>query len=238
MICGGSGFEYLTVLPDYIEHIKPDYSLYNLNYSLGFTTRGCIRNCGFCIVREKEGYIKEHAEVEEFLNPKSNVVILLDNNFLALPSHIKKLQKYIKKGWVMDFNQGLDIRLINKENAKLLAKVNHKSRIRFAWDDMKNENEVIKGLGIAMKAGIKPQDISVFVLIGYNTTFEEDLYRIQALRKIKDGKGWIKPYVMNYNNELKSKKYIDFIRWVNNPWIYTSCEWKDYRTERRGKKWK
>ncbi|GAJ02443.1 unnamed protein product, partial [marine sediment metagenome] len=113
MICGGSGFEYLTLLPKYIEHIKPDYDLYNLKYSLGFTTRGCIRNCKFCIVREKEGYIGEHAEVEEFLNPKSNVVVLLDNNFLALLSHIKKLQKYIDKGWRMDFNQGLDIRLIN-----------------------------------------------------------------------------------------------------------------------------
>ena len=229
MVCGGSGFEYLTLLPDYIEHIRPDYSLYNLNFSLGFTTRGCIRNCGFCIVREKEGKIREHAEIEEFLNPKSNIVVLLDNNFLALPSHVKKLQKYIKKGWRMDFNQGLDLRLINKENAGLLAKVKLERMIRFAWDNIKDESEIIKGLEFIIRAGIKPRNITVYVLTGFDTTFEEDLYRIQRLRDIKDERGSIKPYVMNYNNTLRSRKYKDFMRWVNNPWIFKSCTWEEYK---------
>jgi radical SAM superfamily enzyme YgiQ (UPF0313 family) len=228
MYCGGSGFNS-NILPEKIEHIMPDYSLYNLNYSLGFTTRGCIRNCKFCIVPEKEGNIREHAEVEEFLNPKSNVVVLLDNNFLALPSHIKKLQKYIKKGWRMDFNQGLDIRLINKENAGLLTKVKLERMIRFAWDNIKDESKIIKGLELVIKAGIRPRNITVYILIGFDTTFEEDLYRIQRLRDIKDEQGPVKAYVMNYNNELKSRKYKDFMRWVNNPWVYKSCEWKEYK---------
>ena len=232
MICGGSGFEYLTILPDYIEHIRPDYKLYNLNYSLGFTTRGCIRKCKFCIVPEKEGMIREHAEVKEFLNPESNIVVLLDNNFLALPSHIKKLQKYIDKGWRMDFNQGLDARLINKENAKLLANIKHERMIKFAWDNIKDETEIITGLELVIKAGIRPRNITVYVLIGFDTTFEEDLYRIQRLRDIKDERGSIKPYVMNYNNSLKSRKYKNFMRWVNNPWIFKSCKWEEYR------KWK
>jgi len=232
MICGGSGFEYLTLLPEYIEHIKPDYTLYNLDYSLGFTTRGCIRNCGFCIVPEKEGWIRENAEVEEFFNTKSNVIILLDNNFLALPSHIKKLQKYIDKVWQMDFNQGLDARLVNKENAKLLARIKYKEMIRFAWDNIKDESEIMRGLELIIEAGIRPRNITVYVLIGFDTTFEEDLYRIQRLRGIKGERGSIKPYVMNYNNILKSRKYKDFMRWVNNPWIFKSCEWEEY------KKWK
>jgi hypothetical protein len=230
MICGGSGFELQTVLPEYIEHIMPDYSFYDLKYSLGFTTRGCIRNCGFCIVREKEGYIREHAEVEEFLNPRSNIVVLLDNNFLALPSHIGKLQKYIKKGWVMDFNQGLDIRLINKDNAKLLSKIKYFKTIKFAWDNIKDEKIVLKGLDLIIKAGIRPRNITVYILIGYDTTFEEDLYRIKRLRNITDEKGPpIKAYIMNYNDAQKSRKYNDFIRWVNNPWINNSCEWEDYK---------
>ena len=165
-IIGGSGFSLKTVLPYDIEHIKPDYSLYNLDYSLGFTTRGCIRNCKFCVVPEKEGKIREHAEVEEFLNPRSNVVVLLDNNFLALPSHIKKLQKYIDKGWRMDFNQGLDARLINKENAKLLASIKHERMIRSAWDNIKDETEIIKGLELVIKEGIRPRNITVYILIG------------------------------------------------------------------------
>jgi len=230
-IIGGSGFSLKTVLPYDIEHIKPDYPLYNLDYSLGFTTRGCIRNCKFCVVPEKEGKIKEHAEVEEFLNPKSNVVVLLDNNFLALPSHIKKLQKYIKKGWRMDFNQGLDARLINKENANLLARIKYKEMIRFAWDNIKDESEIIKGLKLIIEAGIKPRNITVYVLIGYDTSFEEDIYRVNRLRNINDGekRNSIKAYVMNYNNSLKSRKYKDFMRWVNNPWIFKSCTWEEYK---------
>ena len=234
-IIGGSGFNLKTVLPYNMEHFMPDYSLYNLDYSLGFTTRGCIRNCGFCIVREKEGHIKEHAEVEEFLNPKSNIVVLLDNNFLALPSHIKKLRKYIDKGWRMDFNQGLDARLVNKENAKLLAKIKHKEMIRFAWDNIKDETEIIKGLKLIIKAGIRPRNIMVYILIGFDTTFEEDLYRIERLRNIKDSRGSIRPYVMNYNNELKSREYKNFTRWVNNPWIFRSCEWEDYKKQHEKK---
>jgi hypothetical protein len=226
---GGSGFDLERRLPDEVEHLMPDYSLYNLDYSLGFTTRGCIRNCGFCIVREKEGNIREHAEVEEFLNPKSNIIVLLDNNFLALPSHIKKLQKYIDKGWRMDFNQGLDVRLVNEENAKLLAKIKYKEMMRFAWDNIKDEDEIIRGLEFVIGAGIRPRNITVYVLIGFDSTFEEDLYRIQRLREIKDERGSIKPYVMNYNNELKSRKYKDFMRWVNNPWIFKSCDWEEYK---------
>jgi len=204
-----------------MEHLKPDYDLYNLEYSLGFTTRGCIRNCGFCIVPKKEGYIREHAEVEEFLNNKSDIVVLLDNNFLALPSHIKKLQKYIDKGWIMDFNQGLDIRLVNKENAKLLNKVKHLKQIHFAWDLMSYEKEVKEGLKILFKARVKPHRIMVMMLCNYNTTFEEDKYRSNELINLG-----VDPFVMIY--EKGNKKIRDFARWVNRR-LYKVCDWKDYK---------
>jgi len=219
-VIGGSGFNSKTNLPDDIEHTKPDYFLYNLNYSLGFTTRGCIRNCGFCIVRQKEGNIKEHAEIEEFLNLKSNIVVLLDNNFLALSSHIKKLQKYIEKGWIMDFNQGFDIRLINKENAELLFKVKHYKQIHFAWDQMICEKEVKEGLKILFKAGIKPYKIMVFILCNYDTDFIEDIYRFEELLSLG-----VDPFVMIYENGNKNIR--NFARWVNKR-IYKVCEWKDY----------
>ncbi len=220
-IVGGSGYSLKTVLPYDMEHSMPDYSLYNLDYSLGFTTRGCIRNCGFCIVRQKEGDIKEHAEVEEFLNPKSNIVVLLDNNFLALPSHIRKLQKYIDKGWKMDFNQGLDIRLINKENAELLARVKHYKQIHFAWDQMSYEKEVKEGLKILFKAGIKPYRIMVMMLCNYNTSFEEDMYRFSELINLG-----VDPFVMVY--EKADRRIRDFARWVNKR-IYKACNWEEYK---------
>jgi len=97
----------------------------------------------------------------------------------------------------MDFNQGLDLRLINKENAGLLAKVKLERMVRFAWDEIKDESKIIRGLKFVIGAGIKPRNITVYVLIGFDTTFEEDLYRIQKLREIKDERGPIKAYVMN-----------------------------------------
>jgi len=224
---GGSGFSLGIKLPKETEHLMPDYSLYNLNYSLGFTTRGCIRNCGFCIIKDKEGEIKEHAEVEEFLNPKSNIVVLLDNNFLALPSHIKKLQKYIDKGWIMDFNQGLDIRLINKENAELLAKVKHYKQIHFAWDLMSYEKEFKKGLAILFKVGIKPYRIMVFILCGFNTTFEEDLYRFDELLNLG-----VDSFIMVYGNV--DRKIKEFSRWVNKR-LYKFCKLEDFIKWRGGK---
>jgi len=221
-IIGGSGYSLKTVLPYDMEHFMPDYSLYNLNYSLGFTTRGCIRNCGFCIVREKEGNIREHAEVEEFLNFKSNVIVLLDNNFLALPSHIKKLNHYINKGWIMDFNQGLDIRLVNKENAKLLAKIKHYKQIRFAWDFIETEKEVKEGLNILFKAGVKPYQVMVYILCNFNTTIGEDIYRQQELNNLG-----VDPFIMLYGEANERMRNLQ--RWANRRQINKKCKFEDYK---------
>ena len=221
-IIGGSGYSLKTVLPYDMEHFMPDYSLYNLNYSLGFTTRGCIRNCGFCIVREKEGNIREHTEVEEFLNSKSNVIVLLDNNFLALPSHIKKLNHYINKGWIMDFNQGLDIRLVNKENAKLLAKIKHYKQIRFAWDFIETEKEVKEGLNILFKAGVKPYQVMVYILCNFNTTIGEDIYRQQELNNLG-----VDPFIMLYGEANKMMRNLQ--RWANRRQISKKCKFEDYK---------
>lgn len=220
-IKGGSGFSFKVKLSEGTEHLMPDYSLYNLDYSLGFTTRGCIRDCDFCIVRQKEGYIREHAEVEEFLNPKSDIVVLLDNNFLALPSHIKKLEKYVDKGWKMDFNQGLDIRLINEENAKLLAEVKHYKQIHFAWDLMDYEKQVKGGLKILFNAGIKPYRITVMFLCNYNTSFEEDLYRYNELDTLG-----VVPFAMIYGKP--DQKLRHFARWVDRRWLCQSVPWEEY----------
>jgi hypothetical protein len=230
MIMGGSGIDLTIKLPDEIEHTIPDYSLYNLDYSLGFTTRGCINNCPFCIVPKKEGKIKEHTEVKEFKNPKSDIVILLDNNFLALPSHIEKLKHYISKGWIMDFNQGLDLRLINDENANLLSKIKYYKQIRFAWDLMKNEKNIKEGLEIVIKY-IKPYKIMVYILCGFNTTFEEDFYRFTELRRYG-----VEPFVMIYNNQKKNQKLRNFAKWVNRRY-YKVCKWKEYKKEKEKTKW-
>lgn len=164
---GGSGVDLATKLPREIEHIKPDYELYpGVDFSLGFTSRGCIRKCPWCIVPEKEGYIQHWARWYEFWDRRHKKVLLLDNNFLASAIHKETLREMIMEGVEVDFYQGLDIRLVNDETASLLAKVKTK-QIRFAFDDLGYEPAVRSGIETLTRAGIRSRKLSFYVLIGF-----------------------------------------------------------------------
>ena len=214
-------------LPEETEHLEPDYSLYNIDYSMGFTSRGCIRKCSWCIVWKKEGRIKHHAVIEEFLHPNHKKLILFDNNFLASPTWYEELLKIIICKLKVNFNQGLDIRLVDREKARLLSHSKYydwkfKNRtLHFAFDTPNIESEVIGGIRILEKAGIPRNHLMFYVLIGYNTSYEEDLHRIKLL--IEEG---VKPYVMPYNNTHDSY-YPHLERWVNGRY-YKVVGWKDY----------
>jgi hypothetical protein len=219
---GGSGYDLKQELPEEIELQVPDYNKFNLDYSIGFTSRGCIRDCGFCIVKEKEGNFKD-------INMdwiKTNKVLLIDNNFLASPNWKEKLQYFIDNKIKVSFNQGLDLRLINDEKSKILSEVKYYDfkfttrRLYFAWDDIKDEEIIIRNLNSLLKY-IKPQHIMIYVLVGYNSTFEQDYYRFKKLKDLK-----VKPFIMLYNN-CKDKKLRDFSRYVNKRY-YELMKWEDY----------
>lgn len=213
MIRGGSGFkDTLTkTLPDHIEHIYPDYTLYNCDYAIGFITRGCIRHCPFCIVPEKEGNIRFNAHLEEFTHTQTHVM-LLDNNILAYSDHQTLLQELIDSKKKIDFNQGIDIRLITKKNAKLLKEIKIWKQLRFALDTPNLIPLVKKKMDILKEAGFSPSTFFFYILIGYNTTYKEDLKRVQFLRD--NYKCTI--YPMPYNQSNKYNAYIkDFKRWVS-----------------------
>jgi len=211
---GGSGYDIHARLPDEIEHICPDYEEFKMDYSVGFTSRGCIRNCEFCIVREKEGRMKEWADFDEFL--RHDKLILLDNNFLATPNWKNKLKYLIAKKIKVSFCQGLDIRLINDENAKLLSKVKwynpkfKERRLYFAFDDPKLEKFVRRGVAILKRNGIAPKYLMFFMLTNFNTTKEEDWHRFRVLEELGTD-----PYVMIYNRDKASRFHKDFARWIN-----------------------
>jgi len=223
---GGSGINYDT-LPDQIEHITPDYSLYQIQYSIGFTSRGCIRNCPWCIVPKKEGPIQDHAKIDEFYISRWRKLLLYDNNFLASPKWYENLREIIARKIKVSFNQGLDIRLINNENAKLLSKTHYyddnfnEKRLYFSFDLPQLEDEVIKGIETLEKAGIRRSHLMFYVLVGFNTSYEEDLHRINLLIKEK-----IKPFVMRYNNRRDSY-YPHLARWINKR-IYKWAPWEKY----------
>jgi len=227
---GGSGYDLNARLPPEIEHVCPDYEAFNMDYSIGFTSRGCIRNCRFCIVRTKEGYIKEHANFSEFLRHEK--VILLDNNFLASPKWKKKLQFIIKNNIKVSFCQGLDIRLINNENANLLSQIKwydpkfSRRQLYFAFDNPKLEKVVRRGVQILKRNGIAPKYLMFYMLTNFNTTFEEDWHRFKVLNELG-----VDPYVMLYNRKKASRFHKDFARWINQR-RYKACSFENYDRSR------
>jgi len=209
---GGSGYDIKEKLPEEIEAQVPDYNLFNTDYSIGFTSRGCIRDCDFCIVKEKEGNLMECDFSKDIKHSK---YIVMDNNFLASPRWKEKLKYFIDNDIKVNFCQGLDIRLINKENAKLLKKVkayNHTFTYRvmhFAWDNLKDEKFIRKGIKILLEAGISKNILQFYMICGFNTTFDQDMYRYKVLwEELK-----VHPFVMLYHK--RDTKLTRFSRWVN-----------------------
>lgn len=224
IIKGGSGYDLKTELPPEVEALCPDYSLYGIDYAMGFTTRGCIRNCEFCVVPEKEGPIRAVANIYDFWTGQKNLM-LMDNNLTAEPEHYRRvLLQLIKEGIRTSFSQGLDIRLMDDEKAALLSRVKlwKDKRIHFAFDSVKHEAAVRRGIDYLLKAGIIPRNLSFYVLIGFNSTPEEDLYRVELLRSYG-----VTPFAMPYNRRDEYQKI--FAWWVNRPAAFKATRWQDYK---------
>ena len=198
---GGSGTEdFGKVLPEEVEHIMPDYGLYpKMDYSLGFTTRGCIRKCPFCFVPLKEGMIKENADIYEFWNKKHKRIIFLDNNATAKPEHLNKILLQVQKeNLICEFNQGLDLRILTKEIVKELKRTKL-SNLWFAWDNIKTELLIKRGIDILREVGIK--SFRFYVLVGFDSTIEDDLYRFNKIKKWNKDYGLqIRPYCMRFKS--------------------------------------
>lgn len=213
-------------LPDFIEHIMPDYSLYDCNYSLGFTTRGCIRNCSFCIVPIKEGKIRVNCDITEFWNHKHKHIVLMDNNILALPNHFKKIsQQLIDNNLSVDFNQGLDIRLVTDDIAKIFSKMCIKPSLRFSFDDIKIEKQLRNGIKILKDNGCHRS--LIFVLVGFDSTKEDDLKRLQIIKELDQ-----RPYVMRFESCRGIHWYNNLAAWANQQQFFMSMDF-DYFCERR-----
>lgn len=225
LIKGGTGYDLDNKLPPEIENIYPDYSLYNIkNTAYGFLTRGCPRNCPFCIVGKKEG-LKSYqvADLKQFWN-RQREIVLLDPNLLACKNRIELLQQLIDSGAWVDFTQGLDIRLMTDDVIDKIKQLKIKM-LHFAWDREKDSDIIIRNLIAFKKAtNIDMRKARVYVLTNYETTFEFDLYRVYKLREM----GY-EPYIMIYDKAKASKRLKRLQRWVNNKFIFRVCErFEDY----------
>lgn len=231
IIKGGTGYDLENRLPDEVEHIYPDYSLYpelTKDTAYGFLTRGCPRACHFCIVAGKEGRRSvKVADLDEWWNGQKNIV-LMDPNLLAYKGHMDLLQQLIdSEAWV-DVNQGFDARLLNERNIEAINRLKLKN-IHFAWDYMKEEKPVLRGLDLYRSmATHKPHGAwgTVYVLVNYDTTMEENLYRIYTLRD----RGF-DPYVMIWDKPNDPKEIKRLQRWCNNRRIFKTCpRFEDYES--------
>ena len=231
VICGGTGYGPGPNLPDAVEHTRPDYALYPQfpGTAYGFLTRGCPRNCGFCIVSGKEGrQSRQVADLFEFWDGQKEIK-LLDANLLACPDHERLLlQLADSRAWV-DFSQGLDVRLITPDNVALLNRVRTKA-VHFAWDDPSMDLTSYFRRFLELSSIRDYRKRIVYVLTNYGSTHEQDLYRVETLRDM----GY-DPYVMIYDKPNAPLPTRRLQQWVNNKRIFHVVKvFADYVPNKRG----
>ena len=222
-IGGGTGYDIKSRLPEEIDkHTGLAYDLYpQYKFSVQFYSRGCIRHCPFCLVREKEGMI--HSVEPMQWNPKAEWIEVLDNNFFASPDWRDAIKDIHKQNLPVKFH-GVDVRIMDEEQAEALNSVRMKGYIHIAWDlpklDLTPQLE-------AMVKYIKPYKIACYVLVGFNSTKEQDLHRLNVLKRLG-----ILPFVQpfkDYTNQRKVTQYEkDLSRWANRAWLFRSMDFEDY----------
>jgi len=245
---GGSGISLIVKLPDEIESIIPDYSLYGDDRAIGFVLRGCIRKCDFCLVSRKEGKITENVfrPVESWVPDGFEKVLLLDNEFAAYDPKVyapikedielRTIRTLEANGWKYSITQGYDLRCMDERKAGQLADYKpmdlkfREKRLYCAWDYLGIEPFVRKGIELLLKAGFKGREITVYCLVGMRSTHEEDLHRFNVL--------WNEygalPFLMRYRpldgSEPRRDPWLNaFCRYVNRgPASYRNHSFEEY----------
>ena len=237
IVQGGSGF-HITMphgtelwegedekLPDEVEHIYPDYSLYRItDRSFGFLSRGCPRGCFFCHVKSEEG-TRAHkvADLSEFWRGQKEITIM-DPNILAVPEAEDLLGQLAEsRAWV-DINQGLDARLLTPKKIEIIKKIKIKM-YHFAWDNPADEDKILPKLQMFSEmVKVRKDNTMVYCLVNFNSTLDQDLYRIYKIKRMR-----MQPYVMIYDKEHADPIYRRLQRYVNAPQIFWSIDrFEDY----------
>lgn len=239
IVKGGSGYKMFSQwLPDEIEHICPDYSIYpKFKEAYGFLTRGCINKCSFCIVPRKEGKIRKHADISEFLDGRKSA-ILMDNNVISSEWGLQQIEKIASMKIKVDFNQGIDCRLIAKDKsiAKLLSKVKWISYLRMAYDNSNITEEVKTAVAYLQEAGVPSYRLFFYMLVK-----EGQIEDAERRAMLLDSLGCT-PFAMPYrdldNNMPPTKQQQHFAWWCNQKQAFKTCRFSDFDFLKRGKETK
>lgn len=225
IIIGGSGYSLSSKLKDEIEFIKPDYSLYpDMDYSLGYMTRGCNRNCSFCIVPQKEGQFTHWQHPSEWHNQAFNKIVFLDNNILFSKNEFEEAVLF-SNNLSLDvwFTQGLDLRLIDEKDLKLLAEMKRTHNINFAWDNIKDEKLIIEKIKL-IGDSLSLRQVQFYVYVDSDQDFDSGLYRCRKLKELGTN-----AFVMLNQNTKRTQRLKDLARWANRKWLFWSCDFEEYQ---------
>ena len=228
VVKGGTGYDIASKLSDEIDAMQPDYSIYpsvDSRTAYGFLTRGCPNKCPWCVVPKKEGAVRPYRDIEEIAVDGRNKVVLMDNNVLASEWGLSQIEKIIKLGLRVDFNQGLDARLITEDIAKMLAQVKWIRYIRLACDKKGQIPHILKAHSLLEKYGYKGDIFCYFLIDDWDDVNE----RLNALRKYK----WFLPHGQPYRDFGNSKQIIpqwqkDLAHWMNKHNLYRAVDFKDF----------
>lgn len=221
VIDGGTGYDMTVKLPIEAENIYPDYELFGCQYALGRITRGCVRSCPWCVVPKVDGTtVRQVATLDDFLHDQDSVR-LLDDNLTALPDLFIDTCHELTSRKTKTYFEALDIRAMTVDMARALSKVRRNGNVHFAFDTPKYEAGVLRGIQALKDGGFPLWAATFYVLIGFDTTPEEDIWRIELLKSLH-----VESFVMPFDKADPYQKA--FARWVNHKAIFKTVEWKDY----------
>lgn len=245
---GGTGFflDNAPDLPDEIEHHMPDYHLYDIyigkeiargmkpshfsdymDYSIGFTTRGCFRKCSFCVNKKYDNIFK-HSKVSEFLDNSRKRIYLWDDNFLGFNNWNEVLDELEETKKSFQFRQGLDIRLMTDEKAKRLSKTKYYGDFIFAFDHLEERELIEEKLRLWRQYSNKTTKL--YILCAYESKDVNDIISIFERIKILMKYHCI-PYIMRYEGWEESNMrgmYINLGRWCNQPNFFKKKTFRDF----------
>ena len=224
IVRGGTGYKDYGSLPSEVEATPPDYTIYpHYPHAIGFLTRGCIRNCPWCIVPRKEGAIRPAATWQEIKRPDSRNIVFLDNNVLAHEHGLQQIEELGREQIWVDFNQGLDARLITPEVARLLSGLHWMRFVRLSCDTEQMIPVIEQAVAHMREAGIAPSRFWAYMLV---QDVEEAHRRALAL----DAMGvmpFAQPY-RDYDGGEPTAEQKKFARWVNARQAFRVCRWEEF----------
>lgn len=227
---GGTGYDIHTKLPEEMEFVTPDYSLYpsiDCKTAYGFLTRGCPNKCKWCVVPRKEGAVRPYMDVDDIAVGGRTNLILMDNNVLACDYGIRQIEKIVERGYRVDFNQALDARLVTCDIAQLLAKVRWLNQIRFGCDTPKQIEECERAMQMIDGYRNKPASYLMYTMVG--SDFDEAFRRLNHWRTFKRVRIVAQPFRdVDNPRQVIPQWQKDMAHWANRHQLFASCEFKDF----------